>query len=1156
MATTRSTAGAAPTRASTRRARPRARRPPVSGAAQGGRCPGSGGWPRSRGAGGSAASVRPERDRDRLNRAAGVRASPHLDPRSTMRRMTCPRCGAEPPEGARFCPSCGLDLTAAAPREERKFVSILFVDLVGSTASADGADPEDVRERNQLYYDEVRGRIEKHGGTVEKYIGDAVMAVFGAPLAADDDAERAVRACRSVIEGIDELNRRRPGLNLAVRAAVCTGEAMVTIDAAPEDALATGDVVNTASRLQNAAPSGGVVVDDETHRLTQLAFGYQALEPIVAKGKREPIPAWLVGEPVTTARPISHTPLVGRDHELSMIRSVWQRAARSSHPHLVTVLGPAGIGKSRLAREVSEEVGTLGGRSLWGRSLPYEEPTPFLAAGEIVRRAAGIYENEPAEAARLKLLALTGSLFPEPEVGDATRYLSLLLGLGLDEPTDDAIFLQFAARELIERMSEREPLLLVFEDLHWANDALLELIDYMVAHVRDHRVVFLALARPEFLEERPSWGTGMTVHTTLPLEPLLPEEATEVVAALLAGASTDAVSRVVATAGGNPLFIEELAAAVADDPAASSEELPSTVRAAIAARIDALPTDARDALLHASVIGNTFWRGVVRGIGSLGDVEEALDALEARGLVLRRIESTIADDVEYTFKHALIHDTAYATLPRSTKRELHGDVARYIEASVGSSSELAWLLAHHWREAGEPQRAVGYFVKAAERSRDALALEETYDLYTRALELAESDDDRVRIRFERGVSLAKLEDFDRADKELAEVIPSLSGEDEIEALIVRGRSAFWTEQTDLTLELATRAVELVGERGANVLEGPALALLGGAYGMRGDEGDLEKAVELGDLALERWVPGERQGELAEHYHIHADSYYWSGGYERTLELSRNAAEVSSTDSYSVEYRLRGVGMQGLALASLGRYEASLVAADEAIALSRRLGRSDNVVLNYSTLALREIFAVEEARSRSELVVSRLGPSSFNMPWLNSRADLLGAQLLHGELEPAERDWQAIWDDAVASDAWENWLIRGRLTAYRADLELQAGRLDDAVTWARRATESARKGLRPKYEAIALTTLGRALTSQGVDAAAELRSAVEIADRLGSPLLRWQTRAALAGAVPEERDALLADASSIIREVASSLAPERSAGYLAAPQVVEVLEAAG
>ena len=1067
--------------------------------------------------------------------------------------MACPRCGGETPEGARFCPSCGLDLSAAGPREERKFVSILFVDMVGSTQQADGADPEDVRERNHLYYDEVRRRIEKHGGTVEKYIGDAVLAVFGAPRASADDAERAVRASRSVLEGIDELNRRHPGLDLAVRAAVGTGEAMVTIDATPEDTLATGDIVNTASRLQNAAPTGGVIVDAETRRLTHHAFAYEELPPVVAKGKREPVPAWLVGEPVTGARPISRTPLVGRDQELSLIRSAWERAVRSSRPHLVTVLGPAGIGKSRLAREFADDVAS-DGRALWGRSLPYEEPTPYLAAGEIVRRAAGIFENEPADAARVKLASLAGSLLHETEVEDATRYLSLLLGLGLDEPTDDPIFLQFAARQLVERLAEREPLLLVFEDLHWADDALLELIDYLVAHVRNHRVVFLALARPEFLEARPAWGTGMTGHTTLPLEPLLPDEATEVVALLLRDASADAVERVVTPAGGNPLFIEELAAAMADDP--SVVELPSTVRAAIAARIDALPSEARDVILYASVIGNTFWRDVVRGIGASGDVDDALDALEARGLVLRHPDSTIADDAEFAFKHSLIRETAYATLPRSTRRELHAAAARFIERSVGSSSDLAWLLGHHWREAGESERAMHSFVTAAERTRDALAVEETYDLYTRALELAVSDEDRVRIRLERALSLTKLEDFGRAEKELAAVIPSLAGEDEIEALIARARASLWTEMSVQTMELATRAVELVGERDAKELEGPALALLSAGYTMRGNDGDLDRALEIGDRALDNWIPGRRQLELAEHYHLHADTNYWIGAYPRTLELSRLAAETGGKDSYSAEYRLRGVGMQGLSLAGVGRYEESLVASEDAIALSRRLGRSDNVVLNYSTLALREIFAVDEALARSELVVSRLGPSSFNMPWLNGRADLLGSLLLQGELGRVERDWPRAWDDAVASAAWEHWLIMGRLAAYRADLELRAGRLDEAVTWAARAIESARTCRRPKYEAIALTTLGRAVTAQGSDAASELRLAVEIADRLGSPMLRWQTRAALAGAPGVDRDGLLQEAASIIRSVATSLAPERSEGYLTAPQVVEVLEEAG
>ena len=1077
--------------------------------------------------------------------------------------MICPRCGTVAPEGARFCAACGNELATTAPLEERKFVSVLFVDMVGSTAHADGADPEDVRERNQLYYEEVRSRIEQFGGVVEKYIGDAVMAVFGAPLAKSDDTERAVRASLSILDGIRELNERYAGIALDVRAGITTGEAIVAVNASPEDALATGDVVNTAARLQTAAPPGHVIVDARSYHLTRHAFRFEAMDPVQAKGKREPVPAWVVAEALATpaARPTSGTPLIGRDHELSLIASVWDRAITSDHPHLVTVFGPAGIGKSRLAHEVAEDVRSKGGRELWGRSLPYEEQSPFRAAAEMVRTAAGIFEAEPVADARGKLARLAGSLFPEPDVAEETRYLSLLLGLGLDEPPDEPVHLLFAMRRLIEHVSEREPLLLVFEDLHWADDALLDLIDYLVAHVRDHRVVLLALARPEFLERRPTWGAGMIGHTTLPLEALTPGETAQVVGALLPAPEAGAVERVVATAGGNPLFIEELVAALEDDP--NADELPATVRAAIAARIDALSPLARTALLNASVIGATFWRGVVEGLGGIEDVDEALDALEARGLVRRRGESRVEGDVEYSFKHILTRDTAYGTLPRARRRELHAAAAAFIEGATSGSSELAWLLAYHWREAGEPERAVGYLLAAAARARDALATEETFDLYTRALELAGTDVDRRRIRLERGLALEQLEDYARADRELAEVIPDLDGVDEIEALIARGQSTLWTEQTVETMAIAARALELVVERNARQLEGPALALLAQSHGMRGEDGDLDRALALGDRALDAWIPGTQLSDLAGHYHMQANAYYWTGGYERALELSRLAKETGGLEPHSAEFVLRGAGLRGLVLAEMGRYEEAIEAGEAAIATARRLGRPDTVVLNYSTMPLREIFAVDEALRRSETLVDRLGPSDFNMPWMNARADLIGAHLLGGALGLVEREWPGAWDDALAVQAWEHWLITGRLAAYRAEWELEAGQLDDAVTWARRAIEMARGVHRRKYEAIALTVLGRALTAQGQSdaAATELRTAVEIADALGSPLLRWQARAALAKALSTGSNGAdpggsLQEAAAIVRDVGASLAPERGSAYLAAPPVAEVLEAAG
>jgi class 3 adenylate cyclase/tetratricopeptide (TPR) repeat protein len=1077
--------------------------------------------------------------------------------------MTCPNCGSDVPQGARFCPECGTPLATSAGTQERKLVSVLFVDMVGSTARADGADPEDVRDLNQLYFDESRDRIERHGGVVEKFIGDAVMAVFGAPLARADDAERAVRAGLSILEGIEALNAKHEGLGLEVRGAVCTGEAVIAVDPAPGEALATGDVVNTAARLQGAAGPGRVVVDEPTHRITRNVFRFEEIPAVEAKGKRDALVAWSVGEPLLApgSRQTSGTPLVGRERELDLIASVWDRAVQERRPHLVTILGPAGMGKTRTTREASERIEAGGGRALWGRSLPYEEQTPYRAAGQIIRRVAGIYETDPVDGARAKVAAAVDDLFPDAGAADATRYLSLLLGLGLDAPPDEAIHLLFTMRMFIEHLAERQPLLLVFEDVHWADDPLLDLIDYLVTHVRDARLVVMALARPEFLEAGRTWGGGMIGQTTLPLEPLSEADATSVATALLPAADVSAIGRLVRTAEGNPLFLEELVASVADD--VSSDELPSTVRAAIAARIDALPGDARTMLLHASVIGHSFWRGVLAGTGRRDEVDEPLEALEARGLILRHPQSQVEGDVEFAFKHVLIRDVAYGTLPRGSRRELHGAVARYLEETLADPADLGWLLAHHWREAGEVDAARGYLLGAAERARDTLAIEETYDLFTRALDLATTDEDRRRIRLRRALVLVELEDNDRGNTELAELLPELDGVDEIEALLARGRATLWTEQTDETFSLSERALELVRARGPAELEALALTRLAQAYGMRGNDGDLDRAIELADRATERWPGDERLLELAEHYHMYANALYWAGSYERALEYSELAAEAGGLERRSAEFLLRGAGQRALILSSLGRYEDAVAAGDRAIETAQRMGRPANVVTNYSTLPLREIFAAREARLRSETVADALGPSSFNMPWINARADLVGAQVLMDDLDAVERSWSSLWDDALASGGWERWLISGRLAAYRAELDLASRRLDDALTWSGRAIELAEQGSRRKYLANAKTTLGRVLTAQGEGerATTELRSAVALADELGSPLLRWQARAALSAAErgvkggSDDADTHAQEAIDIIHTVAKELTPEHAEVYLAAAPVVEALELA-
>jgi len=1079
--------------------------------------------------------------------------------------MICARCGTEAPNDARFCSSCGAPLDASGIAEERKVVSVLFVDVVGSTERADGADPEDVRALNQLYYAETSERIESYGGVVEKYVGDAVMAVFGAPVSHSDDAERAVRASLSVLEGIEQLNAQHPELDLQVRAAVCTGEAMVAVDAAPADALATGDVINTAARLQSSAEPGTAVVGAETHRLTEHTFRFEPLEAIDAKGKRDPVEVWRVVEPLVAPaeRPTSGTPFVGRERELLLIDLVWDGAVDNATPHLVSVIGPPGIGKSRLAQELAERIQQKGARTLLGRSLPYEEQTPYRAFGQIVRRAAGIYENDGVEEARRKLTAFVDELFPADESAEAVRNLSLVLGLGSGDAAEDLVHLLFASRRVVELVADRDPLLLVFEDVHWADDAMLDLVDYLVTHVRDRQVVFLALARPEFLETRAGFGSGLVGQTTLHLDPLTAAESARVVTEIAQAADTTVVTAVVERAEGNPLFLEELAASVG--ATVNGEQLPGTVRAAIAARIDTLPADARTALLHASVVGPTFWRAVVAGIGSLDDVDLALEALEARGLVRRSPQSQVHGDAEFHFKHVLVRDVAYATLPKAVRRDLHGAVAELIESSVPDPTELAWLLAHHYREAGRPDRAVEYLLAAGDRARAALAVEQTWDLYSRAIELAPTEEERRQIRLRRALAHVELgwsDEFRQADEEFAALIPELDGPDRIDALLARSRANHWTEDEDAARETAQEALDLAQAAGDAEREAAALGRLGAAYGMSGGPGDLERARGLLQDSLRTWPAGARSVDLAEIFHLMGNVDYWIGDYGASVEHFQASRDIGASDPRSAEALMRGASGRAVALAGTGRYEEAIEASEAGIAAMKLVGHPYYTALNYSTLTLREIFAVEEAAERSATVAEALGPSAFNMPWMNARADVLVAALLAQDFATIDRAFETTWEDAVASQAWERWLVSGRLAVMRAEADRMRGRLDDAATWAQRALDLALLSGRSKYEAAARTTLGALLGGADDEAALEhLHAAVAIADDLGSPLLRWRALAALgtverrAAAAGASGEAHLREAATIIRGVAASLSPERSAGYLAAPEVVATLEAA-
>jgi class 3 adenylate cyclase/tetratricopeptide (TPR) repeat protein len=1081
----------------------------------------------------------------------------------------CGKCGERNPDQARFCSACGSELDRASEaREERKFVSVLFVDLVGFTSRSDRADPEDVRDLLQEYHRRVKDQIERFGGIVEKFIGDAVMAVFGAPIAHTDDPERAVRAGLRALEAVEELNRAQPGWQLGARAAVTTGEAVVAIGSGHErgEPLALGDVVNTASRLQASAPPGHLVVGEETYRATRDAIRYDELEPVEAKGKRDRVAAWLAVEPVAgpSERRMRATPLVGRDRELSLFQSVWERATAEHRPHLVTVMGPPGIGKSRLSREFAALVEDAGYRAIRGRCLPYDTRDVYGAFAQQVKAIAEIFEQDPPETAREKLAGALSLLLPQTEVPEITRSLSLMLGLGLDPPVDEQAILLFAARRLVERLGVQQPTLLVFEDIHWADLGQLDLIQYLAAHAREAPVVLLALARPELMEARPSWGQGLWAQTTISLEPLPDQEASTVVGHLVGEElPSHAVGRLVGVAGGNPLFLEELTAALMEG-ADVGEELPTTVRAAIAARIDALPGEHRSALLSASVVGRAFWKGSLRALGYTGQLDEVLDALEARELIRREPVSRMRGDAEFSFRHILIRDVCYATLPRAERKAAHEAVARYIEGVAGEMDrELAWLLAHHWREGGDAGRAIDYLLLAAERAQEAMAEDEAMDLFERAHELGPDDAARTRIRLLQALALVRFEDFDRARPELEALAPRLEGVDQIKALVGLGRASQWTERTEQTIEVAGRALAMAERLGARELVGPAMARLSQGHGMRGADGDLDRSIELGERALALWVPGSLPEELPEHDYMLAHAHYWTGGYERAMELSR-AARDEAVDPSSGEALLRGGGMEGLLLAATGRYEEAIASFDAVIAFGRELGRPVRVLLNYSTTAFREIHDLEEARRRSEESLTIKGRStSFHMPWMNALVDLVHTDVLAGEIGSAETRWRDLWDDVVATPAWEQWLLAGRMAALRAQIALASDGPEAAAAWAERAIAMARRVRRVKYEAVARAVLGRALLAlgRGQDAMRQLLAAAKGADALGNPAGRWRAKADLARALlatgdDEGAEHTVREAATIIHETAASLAPERAERLRSARPVAEILKNAG
>jgi class 3 adenylate cyclase/tetratricopeptide (TPR) repeat protein len=690
---------------------------------------------------------------------------------------------------------------------ERKLATVLFVDLVASTDLVAGSDPEVVRRRVTSFFDSVATCVVSHGGIVEKFAGDAVMAAFGVPLAHEDDAERAIRAALATLERVHQLG-------LEARIGVESGE-VVADDS--ESTFATGEAVNVAARLQQEAGPGEVLIGPAADRLTRGLFDCERVGPLELRGFPEPIAACrIVGAcPSGPALGSLSAPLVGREEELELLENTFTRTVRHGRTSLFTIYGEPGVGKSRLAREFI--AGVEGATVLMGRCLPYGEGVTYWSLAEMVRASAGIADDDPAEAAKQKLR----DCCEDEAVADLLALAAGVLEAVEGERAPQEI--SWAARAWAEQLAKAQPLVLVFEDIQWAEEPLLDLLEHLAAWVKDSPLMLLCIARPELLDVRPTWGGGRVRATAIELEPLPPAESLQLVTALLADreALVD-IRAVLAKSEGNPLFVEETIRMLVEGGSgdgAGPDRIPDTLQALIAARIDRLPGEQRTLLQRASVIGRVFWStAIVQLSQDLDDPQRALDGLLLRDLIVREQRSSISGEEAYKFKHVLIREVAYAGLTKSARAAHHASFAEWLHGR--NRDDLLEIRAFHLDQAarlqqelegaappGLAEEAAGALAKAGHRAMAREAYRSARKLHLRAAELVPT----LENRYAAARAAWRLGDYVAVAAEMQELRAEAAGTDrklEGRALTALADVALFQQADPVRAgELAERALE-------------------------------------------------------------------------------------------------------------------------------------------------------------------------------------------------------------------------------------------------------------------------------------------------------------------------------------------------------------
>jgi class 3 adenylate cyclase/tetratricopeptide (TPR) repeat protein len=723
--------------------------------------------------------------------------------------LGCPACGTENPDIARFCLACGERIEAEAPpEEERKPVTALFVDIVGSTSRAENLDPENVLALLEPYYVRLRRELERFGGTVEKFIGDAVVAVFGAPAIHEDDPERAVRAAFAVVEAIRQLNEEDPSRDLRIRVGVTTGDAIVALSARSGEGkgFAWGDVLNTAARIQSAAPVNGVLVGEETYRETARAIEYRPSAPIEAKGKAERVAVWEALRPradTEYVRPQPGAPLVGRSAELERLLGFWATLCERRQSGLAVLVGAPGIGKSRLVAEATAQAATAGA-VLSGRCLSYGEGITYWPVVEIVKQAAGILLGDEPYTVSAKL----GTLLERMPIDDPDQLRTIAASLAnlVGSPqTPQGTYttaeisqaeLHWGIRRFFQLLAAERPLVVVFEDLHWAEPTLLDLINYVVEDVGGGPILLFATGRPELQQSRPALLAESEHRLAIRLEPLAGPDGEALLRDLLAShglPSQRALDTLLARSGGNPLFLEETvrmlveSGALADSAAGAELEdlpIPTSLQALIGSRLDGLPGDQKRLAQHASIAGTVFWSAAVAHLQPNGGVvDDGLTQLEARDVVRAHELSTVAGEREWSFRHVMIRDVAYGRLRKGRRAGLHVRFAEWVSA-LPAGEDFVEIVAHHLEQAcllaREVSRtdvpppvseAVSALVHAAEKAERREGNREANRFYARALELlgADEQEQAIELRLRRARVTMFLGEFRLAREELLAV---------------------------------------------------------------------------------------------------------------------------------------------------------------------------------------------------------------------------------------------------------------------------------------------------------------------------------------------------------------------------------------------------